>query len=399
MRLVMGVTLLAWALAVAAQPWAFDAPLQVAKPGATHVFHHLESAGRRNIAVSRAMVGVVWEDNRDGVPAVYAAFKTREAKGFTIQHRVSGIDEAYEPAIAPFAENGFVIAWEEGGRVLARRVDTRGMGAAIQVSAARAGQVTLGAFRGVTYAAWVEQEGRFHRARVARLHATESGLQAEASRAADVAPLQDDQLYPALAVTREGVAVVWEDRRFGHTRLLYSQAVRGEAFAPYRQLNETSARRLPYGRGSGVARVALASVGGEGVAAVWSDKRDFLSGYDVYAAFSTDGGRSFGPNQKVQDEFGNAIAQWHPSLAAHDSDMVVVAWDDDRDNTSDIWLSWKTPDGWSDDFAVPGASGPGSQTHPSIILDGEGNLHLAWVERNADDGPTQIRYLLGQRAR
>jgi len=399
MRLAMAVTLLAWALAVAAQPWAFDAPLPVTKPEATPVFHHLESAGRRNIAVSNATVGVVWEDNRVGVPAVYAAFKPLGANGFTVEHRVSDVGEAYEPAIAPVADKGFVVAWEEGGRVWVRRVDTRGLGAAVQVSATKAGQATLGTHRGVTYVAWAEQEGRFHRVRVARLRVTEAGLQAEPGRAVDATPLQDEQLYPALAVTDEAAAVAWEDRRFGHTRLFYSQAARGGTFAPYQQLNETSSRRLPYGRGSGVARVALARVGGAGVAAVWSDKRDFLSGYDVYAALSSDGGRSFGPNQKVQDEFGNAITQWHPSIAAHESGTVVVAWDDDRDNTSDIWLSWKTAGGWSDDFAVPGASGPGSQTHSAITLDGEGNLHLAWVARDAEDGPTRISYVLGRRAR
>jgi len=398
MRFAMAVTLLAWALVAAAQPWTFEAPLPVTKPETTPVFHHLESAGRRNIAVSNGAVGVVWEDNRTGVPAVYAAFKPRGPKGFTSEYRVSGADEAYEPAIAPLADNGFIVAWEEGGQAWVRRVDIRGLGAAVQVSAVGAGQVTLGAFRGVTYVAWAEQEGRFHRVRVARLHATESGLQAEPGRAADVAPLQDDQLYPALAVTRDGVVVAWEDRRFGHTRLFYSHAAAGEPFAPYRQLNELSGRRAPFGRGSGVARVALATMGGDGIAAAWSDKRDFLSGYDVYAAFSTDGGRTFGRNQKVQDEFGNAITQWHPSIAAHESGTAVVAWDDDRDNTSDIWLSWRTSDGWSDDQAVAGASGPGAQTHPTITLDAEGNLHLAWVERDGADGPTRIRYILGRRA-
>lgn len=397
-RLTLAVTLLVWTLPVAAQPWVFDTPVPVTKPAATPVFHHLDSAGRRNIAVSNGTVAVVWEDSRTGVPAVYAAFKPREAKGFTIEQRISGADEAYEPAVAPFGEDGFVVAWEEGGRAWARTVDIRGMGAALRVSAAGAGQATLGAHRDMTYVAWTEEEGRFHRIRVARLHATESGLQAEPGRAADAAPLRDEQLYPALAVADEAVAVAWEDRRFGHTRLFYSRAAPAGPFAPYRQLNELSGGRAPFGRGSGVARVALSSAGGAGIAAVWSDKRDFLSGYDVYAAFSGDGGRSFGPNQKVQDVFGNAITQWHPSIAAHESGIVVVAWDDDRDNTSDIWLSWHTPDGWSDDFSAPGASGAGSQTHPAITLDGAGNLHLAWVERDAEDGPTRIRYVRGRRA-
>ena len=91
--------------------------------------------------------------------------------------------------------------------------------------------------------------------------------------------------------------------------------------------------------------------------AVWLDKRDFLSGYDVYAAFSSDGGRSFGRNLKVQDGFGENIAQWHAAVAANNQGRVVAVWDDDRDGNSDIWLANWTGKGYSDNVAVPAASG------------------------------------------
>jgi hypothetical protein len=45
---------------------------------------------------------------------------------------------------------------------------------------------------------------------------------------------------------------------------------------------------------------------------------------------------------------------------------------------------------------VPGASGTGVQSDPSITMDEAGNLHLAWVEKNTLDGPSQIRYLFGR---
>ena len=47
-------------------------------------------------------------------------------------------------------------------------------------------------------------------------------------------------------------------------------------------------------------------------------------------------------------------------------------------------------------MAVPGAHGDGEQVHPSIVLDEEGNLHMAWVERQETGGATQLYYLLGR---
>ena len=72
--------------------------------------------------------------------------------------------------------------------------------------------------------------------------------------------------------------------------------------------------------------------------------------------------------------------------------QIAVAWDDNRDNTSDIWMSWRTAQGWSDDLAVPPASGPGDQTDPVLAFDGEGRLHVAWIARPSVNGPTRIWY-------
>jgi len=143
---------------------------------------------------------------------------------------------------------------------------------------------------------------------------------------------------------------------------------------------------------SGVARGALASFD-KHVAAVWSDKRNFRFGYEIFSAFARYSGR-FGENLKVQDGFGDGFEQWHPTIAAH-GNSLAAAWDDDRDGNSDIWLSYYTGEGWSDDIAVPGASGEGFQTHPSLAMDQAGGLHLIWLYRDEEGGATSIRYLYG----
>jgi hypothetical protein len=70
---------------------------------------------------------------------------------------------------------------------------------------------------------------------------------------------------------------------------------------------------------------------GPRIAAVWLDKRDFLSGYDVYAALTEPGSLRFAKDAKAQDSFGDAIAQWHAAVAGNARGELVIAWDDDRD--------------------------------------------------------------------
>ena len=67
----------------------------------------------------------------------------------------------------------------------------------------------------------------------------------------------------------------------------------------------------------------LAACGNACLIAGWLEKRDFLAGYDVYAAFSLDGGRRFGRNIKVQDSFGDNVSQWHAAIAANAAGRVV----------------------------------------------------------------------------
>jgi hypothetical protein len=251
---------------------------------------------------------------------------------------------------------------------------------------------------GDVYAAWTEKDGAYSRVRIARLKSEGQVAHVVYVVAPETAALRDDQLYPSIAPGANGELVVaWEDRRFGHTSIVYAFSADGKKFTAPRDVNEAF-RRSPrnLGRGSGAMRVALARISDQRLIAVWLDKRDFLSGYDIYAAFSDDGGRTFGKNLKVQDSFGDNIAQWHPAVAARD-DRIVVVWDDDRDGTSDLWVSWWNGTAWSDDLAPRGAQGPGVQADPVIALDADGHVHLAWTEKLAAGAGTRLRYLRGTR--
>lgn len=385
--------------AVTASPWDFGEPIDVSPAGGPGVFHHLESAGRRSLAVGGGWVAVAWEDNRTGAPQAYVALKPVAASAFEGPRAISTGAQAFEPAIAALGQGRFLAVWEQDDAVWVRALDAKRLGPAQRLAGPGANQASVTARDGVAYVVWSARGARGHAAiRLARLEleALERPLRVGKDVTVDPAPPEADQSYPGVAATGGVVTVAWEDRRHGHTVLLYSHAPAPAAsFAAPRLLNEQPPRRSAiYGRGPGVARVGLIEHGGQGVAAAWLDKRDFTSGYDVYAAFSADG-KQFGANEKVQDEFGNAISQWHAAIGADANGRVAVVWNDDRDETPDLWISWREEGGWSADEAVPRASGPGEQSSPAVALDERGTLHLAWIDRASAESLTRIRYTQG----
>ncbi len=385
-------------LAVLAAPWAeaqwrFEPALDVVMR--TPAFHHLSASGRKALALSEGHVGLAWEDDHSGTPRCYLAIKAPGSAGFTT--RELGQGECYDPALAAMANGRFATIREESGGVMAALADTATIGPSLILAPAGgqgslAWHPTLG-----LQAAWSQPDGRWRRIRLARLASARMGLSVLANASADPKPLTDDQLYPALASSASGHSLVWEDRRHGHTVVYASRSNDALSWAaPYRiSQNPTGKSENNLGRGTGAMRPALTAFGADNLAAVWLDKRDFLSGYDVYAALSDDGGISFGKNLKVQDSFGDAIAQWHAGVAGNTRGDLAVAWDDERDGSADVWLTWPTPAGFAENVAPGPAAGPGNQADPVVALDAQGNLHMAWIERDPE-GRSRLRYSLGR---
>ncbi len=380
-----------------AQPWQFGSPVNVTSTTGNGIFHHLESSGRRNIAVSGNLVAVVWEDNRDGAPAIYLAHKETKAAVFSDEIKVSGNGEAYEPSLVALGNRRFAVAWEEDGRIRVRIVTPSGPGPIIKLSDKHATQPSLSLLDKQLLLVYSSLQGRHGQIHLQRLAITSTGLRLQQNCPVDTQPLKDDQLYPTVTGLAGRVVVAWEDRRPGHTIIMAAVSPANAPChfsSPQCITEEPSGPRPPYGQGYGVARVAMDRYGPDQLLAAWADKRNFREGYDIYASiYPAAGNRLFGKNIKVQDPFGGVSQQWHPAVAGHASGRVVVAWDDNRDGNANIMLSWLKGDGWSDDLSVPGASGPSEQNHPSLILDADGNLHLAWVERQSIGGKTRLRYL------
>jgi hypothetical protein len=385
---------------VHAEPWEFGQPVEVTSIHGKKIFHHLESSGRRNIAISADTVAIAWEDDRDGTPRVYLARKGRDKKEFSKEVKISGKGEAYEPSLVALTNNRFVLAWEEDTQIHLRVVTPTRLGPTIILGKGEAVQPSLTRHDQQLLLVYSQREARYGRIWMQRIAIDTDNLKIKQGCAVDAEPAKDEQLYPTVVSVAGRVIVAWEDRRPGHTIIMAAQNHDRNSCrfdSPQRISEGIPGQNPAFGKGHGVSRVALAAYGAGKLLAVWADKRDFREGYDIYSAHYLSGKEKlFGPNIKVQDTFGGVAQQWHATVAGDASGRLVVGWDDNRDGNANIMLSWPEGEGWSDDFVVPGADGKGEQNHPSISLDREGNLHLAWIERSTIGGPTKVRYLFGK---
>ena len=381
--------------------WDFSEKIPVAPVSNSHVFQHLDATGRQSMAISGNILAVAWEDNRNGLPQAYVVFTTMDKKEFSAAQRISTGQSAFGPTILALPKGRFLVGWEQDKAVWARVVSSQHQGPALKISGKDATQIALAMHDGQQIVAvWCQRAGKFNRivAQKLKIGADNKIARAGTAKPVDATPPAGDQSNPAVVMTRNGTVVAWEDRRHRHTVLLYSHATPGGNFSAPRLLNEVVQKSDVYGRGSGVTRVALAVYGEDRIVATWMDKRGEQTGYDIYAAFSEDGGRRFGVNELVQDSFADQYTQWHPAIAGDATGRVIVAWDDDRDDVSSIWLAWKTPYGWSANFSPPPASGAGDKTSPSLTLDAQGNLHLIWLEQAEENGPGRVMYAVGRAA-
>lgn len=384
-----------WSAASLAAEWTFSEPVLVTAETDSKTFHHLEPAGRRSVAYSANSVAVTWEDDRDGTPRVYLARRQSTDNGFSSEMKISGDGEAYDPVIVGLADSSFMIAWEEDGQVLLRIIAAQATGPVVKLSAAGS-QPSISRYSNEVVVAWSERAGKFGQIRMAHVATGDAQTPViKESCSAEAAAAIDEQLYPALTEVTGELVVAWEDRRPGHTVIMAAQGKPCQLSAPKRISAALEQRSATYGKGHGVARVALAAYDTDQVMAAWADKRDFREGYDIYAA-AYQHGSGFGENMRVQDDFGGVARQWHPTVAGHSDGSLAVAWTDDREGNSDLMLSSYAEGEWSDDMALPGASGAGEQTHPSIIFDNAGNLHIAWIERDDRNSPTRLKYMVGR---
>ena len=378
--------------------WTFSPRIALTEQARTGVFHHLEGAGRKHIAVSDDQLAVVWEDNSQADPQIFLTQKSISQVEFAKPVQVSDGQEAYEPAIAAVTGSRFVVVYEQDAAVYARALSKQGLSGAVLLSSHAAGHASIASYGDDVMAVWREKQPDGYALKVARIALnSDHEIKISGTYLIEQETINTPVIMPSITLNQSTVCVAWEDRRAGHTRLLYSISDLVDVnFSAPAYLNEFYSNRNEYDKGNGVTRVSMSGFGDGEVLAAWMDKRVGGKGYAIYSALGSNGGSEFGPNEKVQSDLGDELAHYNPAVSGNESGGFVVAWDDYRLGSSDIWLSFYSEDSeWGIDVTPAVASGAGEQTHASVALDSSGGLHLLWIERRDSDSPSQLWYSYG----
>lgn len=151
---------------------------------------------------------------------------------------------------------------------------------------------------------------------------------------------------------------------------------------------------------NGDSRFPVAVGSGAAVHVVWWDDRDDLTkerwgypplvatgNYEIYYKRFTDMG--WGPDTRLTHD--GSISR-DPTVAAAGQDVYVV-WADNRDGNYEIYFKQSNDGGttWSEDVRL--TNSPGRSYYPSVAVDGEGNIHVAWWDER--DGNLEVYYKKG----
>ena len=128
------------------------------------IFHHLDASGRKSIAANQHGVAVVWEDNRDGKPQTYVAFKDYKEKSFGKTIQLSNTQsEAYEPTVIAISKQHFLFAWEQNQQVWLSSGNAREISKPVLIDKNDSSQVSLSiAPDNRIFACWI-QHSKPHR--------------------------------------------------------------------------------------------------------------------------------------------------------------------------------------------------------------------------------------------
>jgi len=125
---------------------------------------------------------------------------------------------------------------------------------------------------------------------------------------------------------------------------------------------------------------------------VWEDSRNSSRGYDIYFAYSTDGGLHWNEVGPINDDSGNA-RQVNPSITVNPTNgHIYVVWQDQRNGNNDIYFAMSADGGqtWSRNVFVtdyPYARQQ-SQSAPAIayVPPPIDKIYVVWEDDRYDSG-------------
>lgn len=322
---------------------------------AGHVEAGTLSAGQRGLAVSPdGTVMAVWSDTREGRSNIYAARSKDGGHAFGPNMRVNdapGTTGLFGATVTLDRQNRAHVVWfdrrdgDDDIFYAQERPDGVGFATNVRVNDDKTAQAASSEF---------EQDEFFE---------TDAGRSGAAY-----------QTLPSLAVDRQGVVyVAWQDYRRDQADIYVARSTDGgRSFGPNVRVNDDLGR-------AGQLSPALAVDDSGAVYVAWHDMR--AGNPDIYFARSTDGGKTFTRNARVNDDPGTA-GQYDPSLAVDSLGGVHIVWHDLRHGQPDIYLTTSRDLGktFGPNRRVNDDPGEAYQFHPSVALNGEADVAIAWED-------------------
>lgn len=127
------------------------------------------------------------------------------------------------------------------------------------------------------------------------------------------------------------------------------------------------------------AQASLAVETGGRIHVVWEDMRS--GDADIYYSQSIDDGLTFGANIRINDD-ASAEGQASPWISVEDGEFVHIVWADGRRGEWDIFYTVSFDGGLSfqPNLRIDDYYRPATQTRPSVVAEGGGHFHVGWKD-------------------
>ena len=201
----------------------------------------------------------------------------------------------------------------------------------------------------------------------------------------------DDWQYSAnIKVDESGIIyVAWTDHRNGRSNIYFAKSTDGgESFSENIRVNSTD-------YGQGYPDLALDDT--ENIYVVWKDSRDYYSSNttQVYLAESTDSGASFEAGVQVNDaNITISITYLYPSLAVTGDGKIYVSWWDNRNDNLDVYLTRSYDGGvsFSPSRRMNDDINNAPQDQSRIVVDESGDIYGVWSDYRNIYNPPDIYF-------
>src|SRR3989454_948505 len=198
-----------------------------------------------------------------------------------------------------------------------------------------------------------------------------------------------DFVLGAIVATLENstVYLTWWDINTNNI-MFESSSNRGQTWSPQVQVNDRIGPAVRVGAWQIPIPAMNVDRSSDAIYLAWPDQRN--GNQDIYFANSTDGGKTFGTNHRINDDSG-ATSQWMVDLAVDRRGTVHAAWEDGRDGNSNIFYSNSTNGGatWATNVRVSSEDTPRSYDRPgdyfAIEVGFDDSINIVWTDGRGED--------------